>query len=102
MKYFFLSQGWVTGRVWEKGGQWCGQGRPHQKIQALALGIQPSDTEILWLYATADNVLMVEVKPSDAGNRSSLGQVILKRLINADTAIARLTQAATLVHRDGL
>lgn len=100
MKYFFLADGWVIGRIWEVGGQWRGQGRARQKVQALALGIQQTDAEVLWLYATAEDVLMVEVKPSDAIASGSLGQVILKRLIDADTAIARLAKASNLVHRD--
>ncbi|MEB3312586.1 MAG: hypothetical protein VKL98_00385 [Cyanobacteriota bacterium] len=89
MKYFFLSDGWVTGRVWEFGGLWneaAWQRRPH--IRRLNLSINEQG-EVLWLYQVEDSVLMVEVKP-EGEVRQAIGQVVLKRLISADQVIERL------------
>lgn len=51
--------------------------------------------EELWLYQVEDAVLMVEVKPISlaevAPTTQTIGQVVLKRLINADETINRLT-----------
>lgn len=55
--------------------------------------------EKLWLYRVEDAILMVEVKPSkpvppdSAG--TTIGQVVLKRLISAEEAIERLSAAAS-------
>lgn len=92
MKYFFLSDGWVTGRVWEFGGLWnevAWQRRPH--LCRLNLFIQEQG-EILWLYQVEEAVLMVEVMPQGV-SKSSIGQVVLKRLITADQVIERLVEA---------
>lgn len=89
MKYFFLSDGWVTGRIWEFGGLWneaAWQRRPH--IRRLSLSINEQG-EVLWLYQVEDSVLMVEVKP-EGEIRQAIGQVVLKRLISADQVIERL------------
>lgn len=88
------------GRVWEQGGTWQGQDqrRKHQ-IRPLNLAIQEAQ-EVLWLYAVEDNVLMVEVTPGETLSDRSLGQVILKRLIDAEEAIARLAAAETLTRQD--
>ncbi len=86
MKYFFLSDGWVTGRVWEFGGLWNELGwqrKPH--IRRLNLSIQEHG-ETLWLYQVEETVLMVEVKPEGAA-REPIGQVVLKRLITAEQVI---------------
>ncbi|NJL85358.1 MAG: hypothetical protein HC886_04330 [Leptolyngbyaceae cyanobacterium SM1_1_3] len=96
MKYFFLSDSWRVGRVWEFGGLWdelAWQRKPH--IQCLTLFIEEQQ-EKLWLYQVEDTVLMVEVKPTDPNHHQSIGQVMLKRLISADQAIARLCEAETL------
>jgi hypothetical protein len=89
VKYFFLSDGWSIGRVWEFGGLWneLAWRRPPQ-IRQLKLSIWEQG-ERLWLYQVEDDVLMVEVKPP-ADQASSIGQVVLKRLITADQAIERL------------
>ncbi|PSN11823.1 hypothetical protein C7271_24180 [filamentous cyanobacterium CCP5] len=95
MKYFFLSSGWTTGRVWEFGGLWnevAWQRRPH--IRRLNLAIQEQG-EILWLYQVEESVLMIEVLPQGT-TRSSIGQVVLKRLITAEQAIERLSEAQTI------
>ena len=97
MKYFFLSDGWTYNRVWEFGGLWdrLTWGR-EPEIKRLDCGILEQE-EILWLYAVEDAVLMVEVQPSPkfqaAGN---IGQVVLKRLITSEQAIAVLDRAESL------
>ena len=91
MKYFFLSDGWVVGRVWEFGGLWNELGwqrKPH--IQRLNLSINERG-ETLWLYQVEEAVLMVEVKPEHIAN-PVIGQVLLKRLITAEQVIERLCQ----------
>ncbi|MEM9162022.1 MAG: hypothetical protein AAGC54_03000 [Cyanobacteria bacterium P01_F01_bin.4] len=92
MKYFFLSDGWTTGRVWEFGGLWneaAWQRKPD--IQRLELCIQ-ENTEKLWLYQVEDDVLMIEVKPEGLVHQP-IGQVVLKRLISADQVIKKLCTA---------
>ena len=95
MKYFFLSDGWRVGRVWEFGGLWdqiAWKRKPH--IQRLPLGIQEND-QSHWLYEVEDAVLMVEVKPEDVINQP-IGQVVLKRLITAEQVIQRLCQTESI------
>lgn len=99
MKYFFLSDGWTTGRVWEFGGLWDISGwqrKPH--MLKLTLCIQEQE-ETLWLYQVEDAVLMVEVKPpvqppeqDTATAPLPIGQVVLKRLITAEQVIQRLCE----------
>lgn len=101
MKYFFLSDGWTYARVWEFGGLWdeiVWRRKPY--IERLNLGIIEKG-EILWLYQTEEAVLMVEVKPiRETDNPAKpFGQVILKRLIDADYAIELLSEAETIVHQ---
>lgn len=95
MKYFFLADGWTYGRVWEFGGLWDrASWRRKPEIQRLNCGmVQQGET--LWLYAVEDAVLMVEVQPLQTNNEaeSSIGQVILKRLISAEQAIEMLTRS---------
>ncbi|HIK46193.1 MAG TPA: hypothetical protein IGR64_15120 [Leptolyngbyaceae cyanobacterium M65_K2018_010] len=89
MKYFFLSDGWTTGRVWEFGGLWnelAWQRKPY--IRRLNLSIREQG-EILWLYQVEETVLMVEVKPEN-GSQTTIGQVVLKRLMTAEQVIERL------------
>lgn len=99
VKYFFLSDGWTIGRVWELGGLWdeVAWRRPPD-IQRLNLYLQEKG-EKLWLYSVEDSVLMVEVKPGAAKaevmdgrppNSSPIGQVVLKRLISAEQVIELL------------
>ncbi|MGF1519569.1 MAG: hypothetical protein ACFCVB_17450 [Nodosilinea sp.] len=93
MKYFFLSDGWTTGRVWEFGGLWNELGwqrKPH--MRRLNLSIQEQG-ETLWLYQVEETVLMVEVKPESATG-TTIGQVVLKRLITAEQVIERLCTAS--------
>ncbi|QZZ20003.1 hypothetical protein J5X98_22335 [Leptothermofonsia sichuanensis E412] len=94
MKYFFLSDGWIIGRVWELGGLWNEAAwRRKPEICQLDLCIWENG-EKLWLYRVEEAVLMVEVKPTaqvqlDRASQN-IGQVVLKRLITADQAIDRL------------
>ncbi|BAZ46556.1 hypothetical protein NIES4102_35920 [Chondrocystis sp. NIES-4102] len=97
MKYFFLSEGWTYGRVWEFGGLWnyTDWGRNPQ-IQRLDCGtVQQGET--LWLYAVEDAVLMIEVRPSEESiTSSSIGQVVLKRLIDAEQVIEILIRSEAI------
>lgn len=96
MKYFFLSDGWQVGRVWELGGLWNEIAwRRKPQIEQMDLCIWEND-EKLWLYRLEDAVLMVEVKPTDAVEAPAIGQVVLKRLITADQAIEILCNSPRL------
>jgi hypothetical protein len=95
VKYFFLSDGWQPERVWEFGGLWNENAwRRKPQIERLNLRIMEQG-QSLWLYQVEDAVLMVEVKPNPESINyvPTIGQVVLKRLITAEQAIARLTSA---------
>lgn len=100
MKYFFLSDGWTVGRVWEFGGLWNENSwRRKPEIQQMNLCIFEQG-EKLWLYRVEDAILMVEVKPTanvstDSANQN-IGQVVLKRLIDAEEVIQRMNESAAL------
>ncbi|MBD2021136.1 hypothetical protein H6F43_13200 [Leptolyngbya sp. FACHB-36] len=102
MKYFFLSDGWAIGRVWELGGLWNETAwRRKPEINRMDLCIWEHG-EKLWLYRVEDAVLMVEVQPTvqaqiDSSARS-IGQVVLKRLISADQAIDLLCTSESIPH----
>ncbi len=92
MKYFFLTEGWKIGRVWEFGGLWDINARRRQPhLQALPIFLI-EDEEKLILYEVEDDVLMVEVLSPDKneGSSSAIGQVFLKRLISAEQVIGYL------------
>lgn len=92
MKYFFLSEGWNVGRVWEFGGLWNeGTWRRKPVINRLNLHIA-EDNDRLWLYEVEEEVLMLEVKPAIENSDNTIGQVVLKRLITAEQVIDRLCQ----------
>lgn len=100
MKYFFLSDGWTYGRVWEFGGLWdhLSWGRKPKIKRLNCATVQQGET--LWLYAVEDAVLMVEVYPqTEAQKSSSIGQVVLKRLIDAEQAIEMLSNSESLIKR---
>lgn len=102
MKYFFLSDGWCVGRIWEFGGLWNEAAwRRKPEIQRLHLGIVEAQ-EKLWLYQVEDAVLMVEVKPllSSDLNQQLIGQVVLKRLIAPEQVIERLASAEAILNDD--
>lgn len=103
MKYFFLSDGWDVGRIWEFGGLWSeATWRRNPEIQRLSLCILEHG-EKLWLYRVEEAVIMVEVKPQKVINPDNqlvshsginkpldstpIGKVVLKRLITAEQAI---------------
>jgi hypothetical protein len=91
MKYFFLSEGWEVGRIWELGGLWNEIAwRRKPQIEQMTVCIWENN-EKLWLYRVEDAVLMVEVKPTPAAMtvtpENAIGQVVLKRLISGDQAI---------------
>jgi hypothetical protein len=96
MKYFFLSEGWTVGRVWASGGIWDVMAwRRQPDIQKLNICILESD-EVFWLYQVEDTILTVEVKPNTPAqitNNTTIGQVVIKRLITADQVIDRLGTA---------
>jgi hypothetical protein len=102
VKYFFLSDGWTYGRVWEFGGLWdrLNWGR-NPEIKRLDCAVLQQQ-EILWLYAVEDAVLMVEVQPEEASRTSSIGQVVLKRLIGAEQAIEVLSQSESIFNSAAL
>lgn len=92
MKYFFLTDGWVVGRVWEVGGLWnelSWRRRPQIERTTVCMW---ENGEKLWLYRVEDAVLMVEVKPKSETEMAAIGQVVLKRLITADQAIDILSK----------
>jgi hypothetical protein len=97
VKYFFLSEGWTIGRVWELGGLWNeGAWRRKPQIQKTHLSILEQQ-EQLWLYQVEEAILMVEVKPlavaTETSDLQTIGQVVLKRLITAEQAIAHMNLA---------
>lgn len=97
MKYFFLSEGWGVGRVWEFGGLWNEMSwRRKPEIQQTNLCILENG-ERLWLYRVEDAVIMLEVQPIDPQLSSpasrSIGNVVLKRLITGEQAIELLCKA---------
>ncbi|OLP18866.1 hypothetical protein BST81_08080 [Leptolyngbya sp. 'hensonii'] len=101
MKYFFLSDGWIIGRVWETNGLWNENiWRRKPQIQKLNIAVIEQN-EKLWLYQVEDQVLMLEVKPEApdqvAQGSQTIGQVVLKRLISADQAIAKLSDAGSVL-----
>lgn len=103
MKYFFLSEGWTTGRIWEFGGLWdefAWQRKPH--IQKLPLRIIEHG-ETLWLFQVEEAVLMVEVCPVSQA-KQAIGQVVLKRLMTAEQAIEHLCATEVILndnHQNG-
>ncbi len=104
MKYFFLSEGWRIGRVWELGGLWDELAwRRKPEINQMAIYMIEKG-ERLWLYRVEDAVIMLEVMPSaiavDNATGGKIGQVVLKRLITAEQAIDLLcgSQAASALY----
>ena len=103
MKYFFLSDGWTYGRVWEFGGLWDrGSWGRKPEIKLLNCGfVRQGQTS--WLYAVEDAVLMVEVHPqTEARVSPSIGQVVLKRLIDAEQVIDILSHSESIFNKSSL
>lgn len=96
MKYFFLSDGWVIGRVWGIGGLWDELAwRRNPELHRMNLYLVEQG-ETLWLYRVEDAVVMVEVKPGALNSPGAIGQVVLKRLITAEQVLERLCSADTV------
>lgn len=92
MKYFFLTDGWTVGRVWASDGLWNETAwRRLPDIQRLKLKLV-TENEKLWLYRVEEIVLTVEVKPI-APLPNAIASVTLKRLIDAQQVIERLSAA---------
>ncbi|MGF1496738.1 MAG: hypothetical protein ACFB8W_07920 [Elainellaceae cyanobacterium] len=105
MKYFFLSDGWAIGRVWELGGLW-NEIAWRRKPEICRLNLcMVEQGESLWLYSVEDAVLMVEVMPIEAdsasGDSRGIGQVVLKRLISAEQTLTLLCTSETVCTRVG-
>ncbi|MGB3206943.1 MAG: hypothetical protein WBB28_18315 [Crinalium sp.] len=97
MKYFFLAEGWTVGRVWEFGGLWNEAAwRRKPEIERLNICFVEQN-EKLWLYQVEEEIIMVEVNPTEQNSSatSTIGQVVLKRLITAEQVIERLATAST-------
>ena len=99
MKYFFLTEGWQIGRVWEFGGLWDAAvwwRSPRINRTNIAMA---NKGEKLWLYQVEDPILMLEVSPGDTiANAPNIGQVTIKRLMTPEEAIAQLNQASDLLN----
>ena len=99
MKYFFLTEGWTIGRVWASDGLWSETAwRRSPDIARLNVCLQ-SGNEKLWLYRVEDTVLTVEVRPQlkqEDTSTAAIGQVVLKRLIDAQQVIERLGAAEAI------
>lgn len=93
MKYFFLSEGWAIGRVWASDGLWqITAWRRQPDIQRMNICLVENN-ELLWLYRVEETILTVEVKPTSQVANSTIGQVVLKRLMSAEQVIERLGTA---------
>ncbi|MBH8566611.1 hypothetical protein I8748_31420 [Nostoc sp. CENA67] len=93
MKYFFLSEGWTVGRVWASEGLWqITAWRRQPDIQRMNICLVEKN-ELLWLYRVEEVILTVEVKPTSAVVNTTIGQVVLKRLMSAEQVIERLGTA---------
>ena len=99
MKYFFLTEGWTIGRVWASDGLWSETAwRRSPDIVRLNVCLHSAD-EKLWLYRVEDTVLTVEVRPQlkqEDTSTQAIGQVVLKRLIDAQQVIERLGAAEAI------
>jgi hypothetical protein len=96
VKYFFLSEGWIVGRVWAADGLWqITAWRRQPDIEQLNICLVENN-ELLWLYRVEDAILTIEVKPMTAEfAHQVIGQVVLKRLMSAEQVIERLATAHT-------
>ncbi|MCW5313620.1 hypothetical protein CDG77_08445 [Nostoc sp. 'Peltigera membranacea cyanobiont' 213] len=94
MKYFFLSEGWTVARVWASDGLWqITAWRRQPDIQRMNICLV-EENELLWLYRVEEAILTVEVKPTIPDTASTtIGQVVLKRLMSAEQVIERLNTA---------
>ncbi|WP_017712843.1 hypothetical protein [Prochlorothrix hollandica] len=97
MKYFFLTDEWTIGRVWELGGLWNSLlWRRSPIIEPMGLALIPGGSmgsiaegeasHGLRLYRVEDAVFMLEVNPPalGSGSQGTIGRVMLKKLITAE------------------
>lgn len=106
MKYFFLTEGWIVGRVWASDGLWNETAwRRQPDIERMHLCLVEKG-ENLWLYRVEDIVLTVEVRqiaPEQSNsNTQNIGQVTLKRLITAEQVIERLSATGTICQQQNI
>ena len=102
MKYFFLSEGWSIGRVWSTDGLWDELAwRRSPTINRMGVSIMEKG-ETLWLHRAEDEVVMLEVKPTVIPDASpqAIGQVVLKRLMDANQVLDRLAQSRASFQMD--
>ncbi len=93
VKYFFLTDGWIVGRVWASDGLWNEAAwRRTPDIERLNLELR-TQNETLWLYRVEEAILTVEVKPAYPAS-NAISSVVLKRLISASQIVERLHAAA--------
>jgi hypothetical protein len=102
MKYFFLSEGWQVGRVWESSGLWNRAAwRRLPEIERTNF-CMVEQQEKLWLYRVEPEVLMLEIMPTppaDGDPQASsqgIGQVMIKRLMSADQVLAYFDSSEVL------
>ncbi|MBF2077412.1 MAG: hypothetical protein IGR76_02540 [Synechococcales cyanobacterium T60_A2020_003] len=99
MKYFFLTEDWTIGRVWGTNGLWDDAAwRRSPEIYRMNICIT-ENSERLWLHRVEDVVLMLEVRPDPvaaANRQTSIGQVMLKRLISAEQVLELLAQTGVV------
>jgi hypothetical protein len=97
VKYFFLTEGWTVGRIWGVNGLWNEIAwRRKPDIQRLSICLVEKQ-EVMWLYRVEDEVMMVEVKPlEEAEEERPFAQVVLKRLMDADQVLERLSTVAAI------
>lgn len=106
MKYFFLSDGWIVGRVWASDGLWSQIAwRRQPDIERMNICLM-EQSEKLWLYRVEDAILTVEVKPTPIAqvdpSAKAIGQVVLKRLMSAEQVLERLGVAQTMCQSNNI
>ena len=83
-------------RVWGPQGLWnVAAWRRQPQIERMELCIVEKG-ERLWLHRAEDAVLMLEVKAESSDAGSGIGQVVLKRLMDAEAVLLRLCTPAAL------
>lgn len=88
------------GRVWASDGLWTQTAwRRQPDIERLNVCLV-EEREKLWLYRVEDTVLTIEVTPvapqQNNASERAIGQVVLKRLIDAEQVIERLGAAKAI------
>ena len=99
MKYFFLTQGWIPNRIWERSGLWnemMWRRKPY--LRPLSIGILENE-QALWLYEVEPAIIMVEVIPTSSAviSNPNIGQVVLKRLMDSQQVLDTLLEAKEVI-----